>query len=49
MLQYYEQAYQKAIESYAVEQIGRRRRDEYNDGVIRAQLVSKSPSSYGKK
>jgi len=49
MLQYYEQAYQKAIESYAVEQIGRRRRDEYNDGVIRAQLISKSPSSYVKK
>ena len=46
MLQYYSQEYEKALESYAVEQIGQRRRDEYEDGVVRAQLVSKSPSSY---
>ena len=46
MLQYYSQEYEKALESYAVEQIGQRRRDEYKDGVIRAQLISKSPSSY---
>jgi hypothetical protein len=45
MLQYYSQEYEKALESYAVEQIGQRRRDEYTDGVIRAQLISKSPSS----
>ena len=35
MLQYYMQAYQKALASYAIEQQGRRRRDEYQDGVIR--------------
>jgi hypothetical protein len=46
MLQYYSQEYEKALESYAVEQIGQRRRDEYQDGEIRAQLISKSPSSY---
>ncbi len=46
MLQYYSQEYEKALESYAVEQIGQRRRDEYEDGVVRAQLISKSPSSY---
>jgi hypothetical protein len=46
MLQYYSQEYEKALESYAVEQIGQRRRDEYKDGVVRAQLISKSPSSY---
>ena len=46
MLQYYSQEYEKALESYAVEQIGERRRDEYKDGVVRAQLISKSPSSY---
>ena len=46
MLQYYSQEYDKALESYAVEQIGERRRDEYKDGVVRAQLISKSPSSY---
>ena len=43
MLQYYMQAYQKALQSYAVEQMGRRRRDEYQDGVIRTPLKSPSP------
>jgi hypothetical protein len=46
MLQYYKAAYQEALESYSIEQIGQRRRSEYEDGVIRAQLISKSPSSY---
>jgi|TARA_R100001086_G_scaffold238829_1_gene163810 hypothetical protein len=46
MLQYYEQSFQRAIQSYAVEQQGRRRRDEYNDGVIRTPLKSESPSKY---
>jgi hypothetical protein len=46
MLQYYSQEYEKSLESYAVEQIGERRRDEYQDGVIRAQLISKPSSSY---
>ena len=45
MLQYYTGQYDKALESYAIEQIGQRRRDDYQDGVIRAQLISKSPSS----
>ena len=45
MLQYYKAAYKEALESYAIEQIGQRRRSEYGDGVIRAQLISKSPSS----
>ena len=43
MLQYYMQAYQKAMQSYAIEQQGRRRRDEYQDGVIRTPLKSPSP------
>jgi len=43
MLQYYTQAYQKALQSYAIEQQGRRRRDEYQDGVIRTPLKSPSP------
>ena len=46
MIQYYNQAYEKALMSYAIEQQGRRRRDEYDDGVIRTQLKSESPSSY---
>ena len=45
MLQYYSQAYEKALLSYAIEQQGRRRRDEYADGVIRTVLDSKNPSS----
>ena len=45
MLQYYQQAYTQAIESYAIEQIGIRRRDEYQDGEVRAQLNVKPPSS----
>ena len=45
MLQYYSQAYEKALLSYAIDQQGRRRRDEYADGVIRTVLESKNPSS----
>ena len=48
MLQYYKAAYDEALESYAIEQIGNRRRDEYQDGEVRAQLNVKPPSSYGK-
>ena len=48
MLQYYQGQYNEAIESYALEQIGQRRRDEYQDGEVRAQLNVKPPSSYGK-
>ena len=44
MLQYYSQAYQQALQTYAVEQQGRRRRDEYQDGVIRTPLKSEPPS-----
>jgi hypothetical protein len=43
MLQYYAQTYEKALQSYAIEQQGRRRRDEYQDGVIRTPLKSPSP------
>ena len=43
MLQYYEQSYRRALASYSIEQQGRRRRDEYQDGVIRTPLRSPSP------
>jgi len=46
MLQYYQAQYNEALESYAIEQIGTRRRDEYQDGEVRAQLNVKPPSSY---
>ena len=46
MLQYYEKSYQRALQTYAIEQQGRRRRDEYQDGVIRTPLKSPFPSEY---
>ena len=46
MLQYYQQAYTEALKTYETEQIGRRRRSEYQDGVIRIPLKSESPSTY---
>ena len=46
MLQYYQAAYKEALETYATEQIGRRRRNEYQDGVIRLPIKSESPSIY---
>ena len=46
MLQYYEQSYQRALQSYSIEQQGRRRRDEWQDGAIRTPMKSESPSKY---
>jgi hypothetical protein len=43
MLQYYEMSYKRALASYSIEQEGRRRRDEYQDGVIRNTIKSPSP------
>ena len=46
MLQYYEGSYRRALQSYSIEQQGIRRRDEWQDGVIRTPLRSDSPSKY---
>jgi hypothetical protein len=46
MLQYYEASFKRALQSYAIEQQGRRRRDEWQDGAIRTPLKSESPSKY---
>ena len=46
MLQYYAGLYKNALQSYAIEQQGRRRRDEWQDGAIRTPLKSESPSKY---
>lgn len=43
MLQYYEQGYKQALQGLQIEQQGRRRRDEYYDGVLRFPLDSKQP------
>lgn len=46
MLQYYEGSYRRALQSYSIEQQGRRRRDEWQDGTIRTPMKSESPSKY---
>jgi len=46
MLQYYEGSYRRALQSYSIEQQGRRRRDEWQDGAIRTTMQSQSPSKY---
>ena len=43
MMAYFRQAYQEAIQGLGMEQQGRRRRDEYRDGMMRIQLKSESP------
>ena len=43
MLQQYEASYQEAIQTYAAQQQGRRRRDEYRDGALRIPIQSPSP------
>ena len=47
MIQYYQGQYENALTTYGTEQIGYRRRDEYEDGMVRQQLKSKPSSSYG--
>ena len=46
MLQHYDKLYKEALETYATEQMGRRRRNEYQDGVIRLPIKSESPSTF---
>tara|TARA_R110000824_G_scaffold82267_1_gene206256 strand:- start:49 stop:708 length:660 start_codon:yes stop_codon:yes gene_type:complete len=43
MLQYFEKSYQEAVQGLGIEQQGRRRRDEYRDGVVRIPIKSPSP------
>lgn len=43
MMLYFRQSYKEAIQGLGVEQQGRRRRDEYRDGMMRVQLKSESP------
>ena len=43
MLQYFNNSYRQAIQGLGIEQQGRRRRDEYRDGMIRIPIKSESP------
>ena len=43
MLQTYTQAYTNELQVLAQEQMGRRRRDEYSDGIVRVPMPSEQP------
>ena len=40
MLQLYEGKYKEAVQLFAAEQVGRRRRDDYTDGTVRIPIQS---------
>ena len=42
-MQLYEQKYNQAVQGLATTQMGRKRRDEYADGVLRVPLQSVAP------
>lgn len=43
MLAFFDASYKQAIQGLGIEQQGRRRRDEYRDGMIRLPIKSESP------
>ena len=45
MYKIYSDKYNGAVQSFALEQMGRRRRDEYTDGVPRIKVPSPSPNN----
>jgi hypothetical protein len=43
MYKLYSDKYNEALQGFALEQTGRRRRDEYEDGSMRIKIPSPSP------
>jgi hypothetical protein len=43
MLTLYENKYKQEVQKFAIEQTGRRRRDDYTDGAVRFKIESSSP------
>lgn len=43
MLNFFEKSYAQALQGLGIEQQGRRRRDEFRDGMLRQKLKSESP------
>ena len=43
MLQMYTQAYANELQTLGQEQMGRRRRDEYSDGIVRVPMPVQQP------
>ena len=46
MYKLYEGKYNESIQAYALEQMGRRKRGEYTDGVPRIPVPSPSPEQW---
>jgi hypothetical protein len=45
MYKLYETKYNEEVQNFALQQMGRRRRAEYDDGVPRIQIPSPSPNT----
>jgi hypothetical protein len=43
MMATFDASYKQALQGLGIEQQGRRRRDEYRDGMVRVQLKSETP------
>jgi len=43
MYKLYQEKYNEALQGFALEQTGRRRRDEFQDGTLRIKVPSPSP------
>ena len=47
MLTLYENKYKQEVQKFALEQVGRRRRDDYTDGTVRTPINSANPQEIG--
>jgi len=43
MIQYYDKMYNQSVQALATYEMGRDRRDEFRDGIIRIPLESRNP------
>ena len=43
MLTLYENKYKQEVDKFGIEQLGRRKRDDYTDGTVRITIPSPSP------
>ena len=45
MYKLYKERYNEGLQAFAIQQMGRRRRAEYDDGVPRQKIASPSPNT----
>ena len=43
MLTLYDKKYKEELDKFGIEQLGRRKRDDYTDGTVRITIPSTSP------